>query len=34
MTLEEKEEYYSIIYEILENDEFQKRKQYKPEGIR
>ena len=32
MTLEEKEEYYSIIYEILENDEFQKRKQYKHHG--
>lgn len=32
MSLEDKEEYYNIIYEILANDEFQKRKEYKHHG--
>lgn len=32
MTLKEKKEYYEIIYEILTNDEFQKRKKYKHHG--
>lgn len=32
MTIEEKEEYYKIIHEILLNEEFQKRKTYKHHG--
>lgn len=32
MNVYEKIEYYSIIYKILENDEFQKRKKYKHHG--